>query len=45
MTTTDMNPRMATLMELIRELLNLRRIVDCERTTDAHRRVIITALP
>ena len=45
MTTTDMDPRMATLMELIRGLLDLSRMVDSERTADVHRRVITTALP
>ena len=45
MTTTDMDPRMATLMELIRGLLDLSRMVDSERTADVHRRVITSALP
>ncbi len=45
MTTTDMDPRVATLMELIRGLLDLSRMVDFERTADVHRRVITTALP
>lgn len=45
MTTTDMDPRMATLMELIRGLLDLSRMVDPKRTADVHRRVITTALP
>ncbi len=45
MTTTDMAPRVATLMELIRGLLDLSRMVDSERTADVHRRVITTALP
>ena len=45
MTTTDMDPRMATLMELIRGLLDLSRMVDSQRTADVHRRVITTALP
>ena len=45
MTTTDMDPRVATLMELIRGLLDLSRMVDSERTADVHRRVITTALP
>ena len=45
MTTTDMAPRVATLMELIRGLLDLSRMVDSEHTADVHRRVITTALP
>jgi hypothetical protein len=45
MTTTDMDPRIATLMELIRGLLDLSRMVDSKRTADAHRCVITTALP
>ena len=45
MTTTDMDPRMATLMELIRGLLDLSRMVDSQRTADVHRRVITSALP
>ena len=45
MTTTDMDPRIATLMELIRELLHLSQMVDANRTADVHRRVITTALP
>ena len=45
MTTTEMDPRMATLMELIHGLLVLSRMVDSERTADVHRRVITTALP
>jgi hypothetical protein len=45
MTTTDMDPRMATLMELIRGLLHLSRMVDSKRTADVHRRAITTALP
>ena len=45
MTTTDMATRIANLMELIRGLLDLSRMVDSERTADVHRRVITTALP
>ena len=45
MTTTDMDPRIATLMELIRGLLDLSRMVDSKRTANVHRRVITTALP
>ena len=45
MTTTDMDPRIATLMELIRELLHLSRMMDANRTADVHRRVITSALP
>ena len=45
MTTTDMAPRIADLMELIRELLHLSRMVDSKRTADVHRRVITAALP
>ena len=45
MITTDMDPRIANLMELIRGLLDLSRMVDAERTADVHRRVITTALP
>lgn len=45
MTTTDMDPRIANLMELIRGLLDLSRMVDSKRSADVHRRVITTALP
>ena len=45
MTTTDMATRIANLMELIRGLLDLSRMVDSKRTADVHRRVITTALP
>ena len=45
MTTTDMDPRIATLMELIRGLLVLSRMADSNRTADGHRCVITTALP
>ena len=45
MTTTDMDPRIANLMELIRGLLDLSRMVDADRSADVHRRVITTALP
>ena len=45
MTTTDMATRIANLMELIRGLLDLSRMVDSKRTADVHRRVNTTALP
>ena len=37
--------QIATLMELIRGLLDLSRMVDSKRTANVHRRVITTALP
>ena len=45
MTAIDMDPRIATLMELIRGLLDLSRMVDSNRCADVHRRLITTALP
>ena len=48
MTTThpeDMHPQLATLMELIRGLLNLSRMADDTRTAKEHHRAVITALP
>ena len=48
MTTThpeDMHPRIATLMELIRGVLDLSRMADNTRTPVQHRQVIARALP
>ena len=48
MTTThpeEMHPRLATLMELIRGVLDLSRMTDSNRTPAQHRQVIVTALP
>ena len=45
MITTDMDPRIATLMELIRGLLDLSRYADKTRTPAQHRQVIARALP
>lgn len=48
MTTThpeDISPQLATLMELIRSVLNLSRLVDPNRTRDDHRRAVVAAVP
>lgn len=45
MPTTDMDPRIATLMELIRGLLDLSRMADNRRTAAEHQRAVIGALP
>ena len=41
----DMHPRVATLMELIRGVLNLSRIADPNRTREEHHRAVISAVP
>ena len=41
----DMHPRTATLMELIRGVLDLSRMADSNRTPADHRQVIVRALP
>ena len=41
----DMHPRLATLMELIRGVLELSRMADSNRTPADHRQVIVRALP
>ena len=41
----DMHPRVATLMELIRGVLNLSRIADPNRTREEHHRAVVSAVP
>jgi len=41
----DMHPRVATLMELIRGVLDLSRIADPNRTREEHHRAVISAVP
>ena len=41
----DMHPRVATLMELIRGVLNLSRIADPNHTRDNHHHAEISAVP
>ena len=48
MTTThpeDISPQLATLMELIRGVLNLSRIADPNRNREDHRRAVVSAVP
>ena len=45
MTTTEMDPKTAVFMELIRGLLDLSRMADDTRTAKEHRRAVIAALP
>ena len=45
MTSTDMDPQTAVVMELIRGLLDLSRLADKTRTAADHKRAVIGALP
>ena len=45
MTTTEMDPQTAVVMELIRGLLDLSRMADDTRTAKEHQRAVIGALP
>ena len=45
MTTTDMTPETAVVMELIRGLLDLSRMAGQTRTAADHKRAVIGALP